>query len=102
MATRSMLVIRDASGEIVGAQVEASADEEVVSYITPADPEHTLHRISDVPSEICDLADPAAFHRALTDHVKSEHAKVSRIHAQDLEAAASRRLADRGGESRGN
>jgi hypothetical protein len=102
MSTHSLLVIRGAGGEIVGAQMETSADEAVISYITPADPEHTLHRVSDVPSEICDLADPAAFQQALADHISSDNAKIAQIGPADLEAANSRLVADPGGQQLGN
>jgi hypothetical protein len=86
MATKNMLIIRDAHGEIIGAQIEQPSDNEIVTFITPAKPEHTLHRVSDVPAEICDLADPAEFHRAITDHVKLEDAKVTRTSAEELHA----------------
>ena len=96
MTTRNMLIIRDVYGEIIGAQVEDPTDSEIVAYITPAEPQHTLHRVSDIPAEICDLADPAEFHRAITDHVKSEHAKVTETSAEELQAAFTRILESRG------
>jgi len=96
MTTRNMLIIKNANGEIVAAQVEESTDGQMRAYITPDDPQHTLHRVSDVPAEICDLADPAEFHRAITDHIKSEHARVTQTSAEDLHAAFSRVLSDRG------
>jgi hypothetical protein len=77
--TQNMLIIRDLHGEIIGAHVENPTDSEIRTSISPAKPEHTLHRVSDVPAEICNLADPTEFHRAITNHVKSEHAKVTRI-----------------------
>jgi hypothetical protein len=92
IATRNMLIIRDEYGEILGAQVENPADNKIRTFISPAKPGHTLHRVSDVPGKICDLTDPIEFHRAITDHVKSEHAKVTRTSAEELNAAFSPRL----------
>jgi hypothetical protein len=80
-----MLIITDASGEIIGAQVEEnSTDEGPRAFILPAEPEHALHRVSDVPAEIYNLADPAEFHAAMTRHFNSEHAKVKRTSAEEL------------------
>jgi hypothetical protein len=99
MATKSMLIIKDRYGEIVAAQVEEPTDSAVVTYITPTEPQHTLHRVSDVPAEICDIAHPVEFHRAITDHVKSQHAKVTETSAEELHAAFTRVLASRGKKS---
>jgi hypothetical protein len=84
MTTRNMLIIKDMHGEIIGAQVEEPADSDVVAYITPTDSQHTLHRVTDVPAEICDCADPGEFQRLLTDHVSSEHAQIARTSAEEL------------------
>jgi hypothetical protein len=85
MAQKNMLIITDASGEIIGAQVEENpTDGATRTFILPAEPEHALHRVSDVPAEICNLADPAEFHAAITRHFKSEHAKVKRTSAEEL------------------
>jgi hypothetical protein len=85
MAKKNMLIITDASGEIIGAQVEDNpTDGATRTFIVPAQPEHALHRVSDVPAEICNLADPAEFHAAITRHFKSEHAKVKRTSAEEL------------------
>jgi hypothetical protein len=85
MAKKNMLIITDASGEIIGAQVEDdSTDEGKNTFIFPAEPEHTLHRVLDVPSEIYDLADPAEFHAAMTCHFNSGHAKVKQTSAEEL------------------
>lgn len=84
MTTRNMLIIRDGDGEIIAAQVEEPAGSDIVTYITPADPQHTLHRLSDVPAEICDRVHPAEFQRLLTDHVNSEHAQVTPTSAEEV------------------
>ncbi|MGZ3881843.1 MAG: hypothetical protein ACXVBF_10920 [Flavisolibacter sp.] len=85
MAKKNMLIITDASGEIIGAQVEEnSKDGGNKTFILPAEPEHTLHRVYDVPAEIYNLADPAEFHAAMTRHFNSEHAKVKRTSAEEL------------------
>jgi len=86
MAKKNMLIITDASGEIIGAQVEENSTDEGkrTFIILPAEPEHALHRVSDVPEEIYDLADPAEFHAAMTRHFNSEHAKVRRTSAEEL------------------
>lgn len=90
-----MLVIKDASGEIIAAQVEESTKSDIATYILPAEPQHTLHRVSDVPAEICDLADPVEFHRAITDHVNSGLAEVAQTNATELQAVYYRILASR-------
>ncbi|WP_162641267.1 hypothetical protein [Streptosporangium sp. 'caverna'] len=79
-----MLIIKDASGEIIGAQVEEPTDSDIVTYIAPTDPQHTLHRISDVPAEICDCAHPAEFQRLLTDHANSEHAQIAPTSTEEI------------------
>ncbi|MFF5011350.1 hypothetical protein ACFY3G_52345 [Streptomyces phaeochromogenes] len=84
MAARNMLIIKNASGEIVAAQVEGRTDGEVVTYITPADPEHTLYRVSNVPAEIFDRVHPAEFQSMITEHVNSDTAEVTAITAEDL------------------
>jgi hypothetical protein len=71
--------------EIIGAQVEQHPTHEGTrTFILPAEPEHALYRVSDVPAEICNLADPTEFHAAITRHFKSEHAKVRRTSAEEL------------------
>jgi hypothetical protein len=85
MAKKNILLITDASGEIIGAQVEESPTHQgMKTFILPAEPEHLLYRVSDVPAEICNLVDPAEFHVALTRHFKSEQAKVRRTSAEEL------------------
>jgi hypothetical protein len=85
MAKRNVLVITNASGEIIGAHVEEEpSDGGMRTVILPAEPNHALHRVSDVPAEICDLADPAEFHAAITRHFKSERARVKRTSAEEL------------------
>jgi hypothetical protein len=95
MATKSLLIIRDERGEIIAAQVEEPADSKVKIFISPTQPQHTLHRVSDVPAEIHDLAHPDEFHRAITDHVKSNHAKITQTNAEELNAPFYRALASR-------
>jgi hypothetical protein len=99
LASRNMLIIRDAHGEIIGAQVENPTENEITTFISPDKPEHTLHRVADVPGEIFDLADPTEFHRAITAHVKSGHAKVTRTSAEELNSTYSHGLASRGREA---
>jgi len=84
MAKKNLFVITNASGEIIGAHVEETPTDAGRTYILPADPAHALHRVSDVPAEICDLADPDEFHSAITRHFSSEHAKVKRTSAEEL------------------
>jgi hypothetical protein len=95
---KDILIIRDEHGEILGAQVENPADNNMSTFISPAKPEHTLHRVSDVPAEIFDLADPVEFHRAITRHVRSDRAKIAKTSADELHSAVSRVLASRGKE----
>jgi hypothetical protein len=92
MSTRNMLIIRNASGSIIAAQVEDPADDDVQTFISPADPQHTLHMVWDVPAEICDLADPVEFHRAITAHVTSGNAKIAGTSAEELHARFSHAL----------
>jgi hypothetical protein len=91
MTTKSMLIIKDARGEIIGAQVEDPADSKVATFITPAHKEHTLHRVSDVPAEIHGVASPLEFQKAITDHVKSGKAKVTLTNVEELQARYSPR-----------
>lgn len=92
MSTKNMLIVKDARGEIIAAQVEEPVDSGVMTYIAPAQKEHTLHRINDVPAEIHDLANPMEFQKAITDHVKSAGAKVTQTNVQELEASFASRL----------
>ncbi|HKU96823.1 MAG TPA: hypothetical protein VJR58_16185 [Vineibacter sp.] len=94
-ATRNLLIIRDVHGAIIGVQVEDPADSEVATFISPAKPEHALHRVSDVPAEICNLADPAEFHRAITGYLRSDQARVTRTSFEELNAAFYRALMSR-------
>jgi hypothetical protein len=96
MSTRNMLIIRNANGSIIAAQVEDPYDADVQTFISPADPQHTLHMVADVPAEICDLADPAEFHRAVSAHVTSGDAKIAVTSAEELHARFSQALASRG------
>ncbi|MET9588988.1 hypothetical protein ABZY10_39100 [Streptomyces sp. NPDC006539] len=80
-----MIIIKDAGGKIIGAQLEGGTDDEVVTYITPADPQHTLHRVSGVPAKIYDRAHPDEFHRLITAHVNSGVTEVTPITAEDLQ-----------------
>ena len=95
MATKSMLIIKDEHGEIIAAQVEQPADSKVSFFISPAHPQHTLHRVSDVPAEIHAVVHPDEFHKAITDHVKSKHAKVTQTSVEELNAPFRRVLASR-------
>jgi hypothetical protein len=84
MTTRNMLIIKDASGEIIAAQVEQPAGSDIVAYMTPADPQHTVHRVLDIPAELHDRVHPAEFHKLLTEHVNSDHAQVTQTSAEEL------------------
>lgn len=86
MTTKHMLIIKDAHGAIIGAQIEDAAGGKDAVYITPAQADHTLYRVSDVPAEILGLTHPDAFHKAITDHVKSGKTKVTRTSAEELQA----------------
>jgi hypothetical protein len=92
MTTKNMLIIKDARGEIIAAQVEDPANNEVVTYVTPAQEGHTLHRVSEVPAEIHNLTNPAEFQKAIADHVKSVNVKLTQTSAYELDAAFASRL----------
>jgi hypothetical protein len=92
MTTKNMLIIKDARGEIIAAQVEDPADSDVVTYITATQGEHTLHRVSDVPAEIHNLTHPDEFQKAITDHVNSGNAKITQTNADELHSAFTSRL----------
>jgi hypothetical protein len=87
MTTKNMLIIKNAYGEIIAAQVEDADDSEVKVFITPSDSQDTLYKVSDVPTAIYDHADPTTFQRAITDHVNSNHARVTLTTAEELHAA---------------
>jgi hypothetical protein len=96
MATKNMLIIKNEHDEVIAAQVEDDLnDSEVMSIISPADPKHTLHRVSEVPAEIHGLANPIEFQKAINDHVKSPNAKVAPTNADELHAKISRAFASR-------
>src|SRR4051794_26917392 len=85
LMTRNMLIITNGSGEIIAAQVEDhSADGEATTVILPAEPDHTLHIVRDVPAEVYNLANPAEFQEAVTAHFNSNDAKVTRTSAEEL------------------
>jgi len=81
---RNMLFIRNERGEIIGAQVEEPSDAKIQAFISPAKPEHTLHRILDVPKKISDLAHPVEFHQAITQHFNSANETVTQITIDEL------------------
>jgi len=93
MSTRDILVVTDASGNIVAAHVPATDRSDISTFIAPADPSHKLHRVSDVPTQICEMTDPFEFHRTITEHFYSESAKVSPTSAEELNAVFHRALA---------
>lgn len=90
MSARDMLIIKNENGEIIGAQIEEPAVRDIVTFIFPSDPRHSLYRVSDVPAEICDLADPLKFQKAITDHVNSAYAKIRQTSAEELQATLPR------------
>ncbi|MDR6415289.1 hypothetical protein [Pseudarthrobacter sulfonivorans] len=87
MDAKNMLIIQDASGEIVAAQVVDPADSEIHTFISPAEPGHTLSEVAEVPAEIADLANPEEFQRAITDYVRAGYAKVRQTSADELKDA---------------
>ena len=86
-ATGNMLIIKDAQGDVIGAQIETTADADKRTFISPADPQHTLHRVVDVPADICSLTHPVEFQKALIKHLKSPRAKVTLTNADEVRAA---------------
>jgi hypothetical protein len=87
MTSKSMLIIQDEHGEIIGAQVEEAPGGAAGTYILPAKAEHTIHRVFDVPAEIHQLTHPVEFHKAITEHVRSGNAKIAQTNADELHAA---------------
>jgi hypothetical protein len=85
MATKNMFLITNASGAIIAAHVQENPTYEGGrTFILPAKSEHALHRISDVPEEICNLSNPTEFQEAITRHFTSEHAQVKRTSAEEI------------------
>lgn len=85
---RSMLLIRDAHGEIIGAQVEHPDDNSgIMTFVSPADAQHTLHRLSDVRAELYDIAHPAEFQKAVNYQARLDSAKITRTSIEELHAA---------------
>ncbi|MFF5390264.1 hypothetical protein ACFY5H_18100 [Streptomyces sp. NPDC013012] len=84
MRSSNMLIIKDANGEIIAAQPECPTDAEVVVYIAPVDPEHTLYRVSNIPEELYGPVYPADFKDRITEYMNSDAAEVSSITAEDL------------------
>ncbi|MGH7121778.1 MAG: hypothetical protein ACREFP_22765, partial [Acetobacteraceae bacterium] len=52
----------------------------------------TVHRVSDVPPEIHNLAHPDEFHKAITDLLRSGTAKIAQTNAAELHAVFASRL----------
>ena len=86
MTGRDVLIIRNGSGELVGAQVLVPEDGQIVSYITPSDREHTVHRVADVPEEIWAGVHPTDFPARLTEHLDSPGARVVKTSTEELHA----------------
>jgi hypothetical protein len=86
MTAKNMLIIKNEHGEIIAAQVEEAPGGEVGAFILPANAEHTVHRVFDVPAEIHQLAHPVEFHKAITEHVKSGKARIAQTTADELHA----------------
>jgi hypothetical protein len=84
MATRNMLIIRNPNGEIIGAQVERSIENGITSLILPAKPEQTLHRVLEVPVEICDLVHPVEFQQAIHNYVNAGNRKLVAIDPEEI------------------
>jgi hypothetical protein len=82
--TGRLIFIRDERDEIVGAQVEESYEGDIQAFIAPSQPGHTLHRISDVPTKIFELASPDEFFKAFTQHLASAPNLVTKITAEEL------------------
>jgi hypothetical protein len=91
MSNPEVLVVTDASGTIVAAHLQHTIRRDVSTFIAPADPGHTLHKVADVPAEICDTDDPHEFHRKLTEHFSAPSTRVSQTSAAELDAALHRR-----------
>lgn len=88
MAEKNILIITDEQGEIIAAQVQDAGAGKAVGRIRPTGDNHRLHEVRDVPAAIHAAKHPDEFHRFLTDHVKSNGAKVHSISVEDLRAAA--------------
>lgn len=81
MRAKNMLIIKDANGEIIAAQLEDPTDAEIVTYSTPADPGHTLYRVSNVPEAFYGPVYPDDFKSRITEYVSSDAAEVTSITA---------------------
>jgi hypothetical protein len=79
LAMSNMLIIKEPDGTIIAAQVESPDDPVMI----PAKPEQTLHRIFDVPDEICN-ANHLEFLKALSDYINSANPRILLISAEDL------------------
>jgi hypothetical protein len=90
---QNMLVIRNENGYLIGAQIELPEEKDGVHiFISPAKSNHTLHRVSEVPAEICNESDPTKFHQLLNDHINSKQAKISVTSAHELNTAFYRKI----------
>lgn len=87
-----LLIIRNENGEVIGAQLDDSADGDIVTFISPTNLEHTLYGVSEVPSELLGLSDPIEFHRAVTDLVNTDRDTIRKTSFEELNAAFSRAL----------
>jgi hypothetical protein len=96
MAAKTMLVITNASGEIIGACVEDFDAGEVTVGIAPAHADHKMYRVTEVPEHITALKDAHEFHAALTRHFRSEGAKVRLTTRAEYAGFVASRLASKG------
>lgn len=83
--TRNMLIIKDASGKIIAAQLEGRPDDDIVGYISPVESDHSLFRVSNVPEKVYNRVHPADFQETLTTHVNSSGAEVAPVTVEELQ-----------------
>jgi hypothetical protein len=96
MAAKTMLVITNASGEIIAAGVEDFDAGAVTALIAPACADHKMYRVTDVPEHITALKDAKEFHGAMTKHFQSEGAKVRLTTPAEYVSFVGSRLASKG------
>ena len=83
--TRNMIVIRDASGKVVAAQLEDPSDSEVQTVILSTSAGDTLHRVQGVHQEVYSLSHPEEFRRAINAHVESDYADIVQTDEEEIQ-----------------
>lgn len=80
---KTMLVISNESGRVIGTCVENLNSGGATPLIAPACADHKMYRVTDVPEHITAEADARTLHEMMTNHLQSDAAKARPITAAE-------------------